>query len=272
MSDDKKYSFSLNAIAGGCTGMSVDVALFPLDTIKTRLQARLKNKPIKKGSLYSGLGAALLAAFSSAAIFFSFYEASKTRLIPHVSPGSEPLIYATSAAIGDMAACCFKVPCEGVKQQMQAGHHKSSVGAVQAIYRSAGLRGFYAGFMSTVLREVPFDMIQFIQYEVMKTKYRRHYGEKPSTAAVSVIGAIAGGVSALLTTPIDVVKTRLMTQNTLSGSPRIYNGTVDCFRKLYAESGYSVFFRGSFQRTIYISLGGAIFFGVFDFVRENADC
>ena len=31
--------FSLALIAGGCAGTTVDVALFPLDTLKTRLQA-----------------------------------------------------------------------------------------------------------------------------------------------------------------------------------------------------------------------------------------
>ena len=45
-------------------------------------------------------------------------------------------------------------------------------------------------------------MLQFIQYELMKKHYRKVYGEKPSSGVVAGIGAIAGGVSALITTPI----------------------------------------------------------------------
>jgi hypothetical protein len=37
----KETSFLTALLAGGCAGTSVDVALFPLDTIKTRLQVRV---------------------------------------------------------------------------------------------------------------------------------------------------------------------------------------------------------------------------------------
>jgi hypothetical protein len=33
-------SLLLNAVAGGLSGVAVDAVLFPLDTIKTRMQAR----------------------------------------------------------------------------------------------------------------------------------------------------------------------------------------------------------------------------------------
>ena len=37
--EPKKVPFTLALIAGGCAGTTVDVALYPLDTLKTRLQA-----------------------------------------------------------------------------------------------------------------------------------------------------------------------------------------------------------------------------------------
>ena len=53
-----------------------------------------------------------------------------------------------------------------VKQQMQAGLHGSTQDALRNILRSEGFRGFYAGFLSTVAREIPFDAIEFALYEV----------------------------------------------------------------------------------------------------------
>ena len=39
MDKEKKISWTLALAAGGAAGTAVDVALFPLDTIKTRLQS-----------------------------------------------------------------------------------------------------------------------------------------------------------------------------------------------------------------------------------------
>ena len=39
MTEEKKVSFIISLISGGIAGTTVDVALFPLDTIKTRLQS-----------------------------------------------------------------------------------------------------------------------------------------------------------------------------------------------------------------------------------------
>lgn len=64
-------------VAGGCAGTSVDVALFPIDTLKTRLQS--PQGFIKAGGfrgIYNGLGAAAAGSAPGAALFFSTYEVS----------------------------------------------------------------------------------------------------------------------------------------------------------------------------------------------------
>ena len=50
-------------------------------------------------------------------------------------------------------------------------------------------------------------------------------------------GAIAGAVTGVATTPLDVIKTRLMTQ----GSKRTYSGVFDCARKIGEQEGYATF-------------------------------
>lgn len=46
--------FLTNAAAGALAGMAVDSVLFPLDTIKTRLQARRMGQPVPQRSFYRG--------------------------------------------------------------------------------------------------------------------------------------------------------------------------------------------------------------------------
>ena len=73
-------SFLTALVAGGCAGTSVDVALFPIDTLKTRLQS--PQGFLKAGGfrgIYNGLGAAAAGSAPGAALFFSTYEVSWER-------------------------------------------------------------------------------------------------------------------------------------------------------------------------------------------------
>jgi solute carrier family 25 S-adenosylmethionine transporter 26 len=70
-------SFLTALVAGGLAGTSVDVTLFPIDTLKTRLQA--PQGFLKAGGfrgIYNGIGAAAAGSAPGAALFFSTYEVS----------------------------------------------------------------------------------------------------------------------------------------------------------------------------------------------------
>ena len=61
------------------------------------------------------------------------------------------------------------------------------------------------------MREIPFTMIQFPLYEAMKRWRAKRVGKpKVNAFEAAVCGCIAGGVGAGLTTPLDVLKTRIM--------------------------------------------------------------
>lgn len=62
----------------------------------------------------------------------------------------------------------MRVPTENVKQKMQAGLHDTASETVNAILRTQGFRGFYTGYLTTVVREIPFSFIQFPIYEGLK--------------------------------------------------------------------------------------------------------
>jgi solute carrier family 25 S-adenosylmethionine transporter 26 len=68
-------------ITGGLAGVVVEAALYPIDTIKTRIQvARDGGKIIWKG-LYSGLGGNLVGVLPASALFFGVYEPTKQKLL-----------------------------------------------------------------------------------------------------------------------------------------------------------------------------------------------
>lgn len=87
----------------------------------------------------------------------------------------------------------------------------SSLAAFQLVLRTQGPRGLYQGFGITVMREIPFTSLQFPLYELLKHELSLRVGRKPLYAhEAAVCGSIAGGVAAALTTPLDVLKTRVM--------------------------------------------------------------
>eukprot|EP00004_Rigifila_ramosa_P014571 TRINITY_DN3325_c0_g1_i4.p2 TRINITY_DN3325_c0_g1~~TRINITY_DN3325_c0_g1_i4.p2 ORF type:complete len:193 (-),score=36.10 TRINITY_DN3325_c0_g1_i4:8-586(-) len=173
---------------------------------------------------------------------------------------------------GDVSSSLVRVPFEVVKQRMQVGVAASTADAVKMIWRNEGLRGYWTGLTSTILREMPFDAIEFLLYERGKS-YLLARQPKPSDGSPSqlppiqgaAIGSLAGGVAAAVTTPLDVIKTRIMTQQRgVQHSAPLYTGVGDAFRRIWREEGPAALYRGIAPRVAWISLGGAIFFGVYE--------
>lgn len=140
---------------------------------------------------------------------------------------------------------------------MQTGQFTSAVGAVRTILATEGLRrGLFAGYGSFLLRDLPFDAIEFVTYEQAKLGYQRIAKRELNGAEVGAMGAAAGVATAVLTTPLDVIKTRLMTQ----GASGAYKGVFDCCSKIIREEGAGAMFKGVQARVTWIGIGGSIFF------------
>ncbi|KAJ1427071.1 mitochondrial substrate carrier [Ochromonadaceae sp. CCMP2298] len=265
--DEKRPPFLAALISGGIAGTSVDVALYPLDTIKTRLQS--SRGFIKAGGfagVYKGLSAAAVGSAPGAALFFSTYEMMKGQLHGRLP---EPMVHMMAAACGETAACLVRVPTEVVKQRMQAGLSSSALGTVRGILaREGGVLGLYQGFGITLMREIPFAFIQFPIYEFAKNCISRwNDGRTPHSYEAALCGSFSGGIAAALTTPLDVVKTRLMLGADSEGVP--YKGPLDTFMRVRAEGaasprGIGIFFAGVQPRVMWISIGGFVFFGAYD--------
>eukprot|EP00892_Ulva_mutabilis_P001191 jgi/Ulvmu1/11072/UM007_0254.1 len=253
-----------NLASGAIAGCVVEAALYPLDTIKTRLQMMRSggglSALIKQGggkALYAGIGGNLLGVAPATAIFMAVYEPAKRAIAAeHTSPQTA---FVLSAALAGWAASLVRVPTEVVKQRMQAGEYARPGQAVREIIKRDGLRrGMYAGYGAFLLRDLPFDAIEFWAFDTLNMRLKSMLGREPNPLEHGVCGAIAGAVTGFTTTPLDVLKTRLMTQG--SGAARVYDNVWHCALKVYREEGVSAFLRGWQPRVTWIAIGGCIFF------------
>ncbi|WZZ46135.1 hypothetical protein YC2023_042394 [Brassica napus] len=227
-------------IAGGTAGVVVETALYPIDTIKTRLQASQKKaargggKIVLKG-LYSGLAGNIAGVLPASALFVGVYEPTKQKLLKTFPDHLSAVAHLTAGAIGGLAASLIRVPTEVVKQRMQTGQFASAPNAVRVIASQEGFKGLYAA--------------------------RRELND-PENA---LIGAFAGALTGAVTTPLDVIKTRLMVQ----GSAKQYQGIVDCVQTIVKEEGASALLKGIGPRVLWIGIGGSIFFGVLESTKRT---
>lgn len=253
-----------NVAAGATAGCAVEAALYPIDTIKTRLQLMLKGGGwkalVKQGgakNLYAGVWGNLAGVAPASAVFMGIYEPIKAAITDRVSDDKSFLGPLGAGSAAGVVASVIRVPTEVVKQRLQSGEFTRGAGnAVQTILKTEGVRGMFAGYGSFMLRDLPFDAIEFVAYEQLKKAWVKYNGSDIRPHESAVIGAIAGAVTGVATTPLDVIKTRLMTQ----GSKRTYSGVFDCARKIGEQEGYATFLQGWQPRVIWIGLGGCVFF------------
>jgi solute carrier family 25 S-adenosylmethionine transporter 26 len=234
---EKEIPVFKSLVAGGMAGLSVDTLLFPLDTLKTRLQSTRGFIPSGGfKNIYRGLSSSIIGSVPSASLFYLTYDSMKQ--YGHLK----------AACLGELIACLVRVPIDNIKQQMQVG----TLGLrkqIHDIYRNRGFFGFYKSYFVTVMRDVPFACIQFPLYEYLKTRLGDQSGNNPLVVIPS--GMIAGGFSAAVTTPIDVLKTNMTLNPTIP--------IREIIRKINPIAGIG-------PRIIWISIGGSIFLSTHDLV------
>ncbi|EOD12351.1 hypothetical protein EMIHUDRAFT_213561 [Emiliania huxleyi CCMP1516] len=143
-----------------------------------------------------------------------------------------------------------------------------------------GVAGLYRGFGSTLARNVPYNALHFGLYALAASALRP--ARLPATEALSGARlqsrsrrgrAAAGALTALLTTPLDLVNTRLQTQRifTASGAAANLSGVVDAISRVAAEEGGpTALMRGAGLRAAQYAPSGLLFFCVYEAVKRRA--
>lgn len=263
----------VHAISGGLAAGGVRAALLPLDTCKTRLQLAgasvgvkgIRATLLRQGGifgLYRGCIPAVAGILPAAALYMGLYSTLKGVLTGRLPRKFRTAAIATSAGISDLCATLVRVPCERMKQQLQAGMHSDILACIR--HRDT-VRYLYSGLGAQLARDVPYAASNWVIYE----KFRRAGASPGENFAV---GAIAGCVAALVTNPMDVVKTRLMTQRNLAGgvsNAKVYRGVGATLRRVAKEEGPAALYRGLAPRIAAKMLQSALFFAAYEGVRAR---
>ncbi|GJJ76527.1 hypothetical protein EMPS_08886 [Entomortierella parvispora] len=158
-------------------------------------------------------------------------------------------------------------------------------------YKQEGVRFLFRGYVATLMSTVPFFAAYFPAYETSKVWVKNGIqwvrAQQPSSSAPfpppeldqllisSIAGSIASLTGVLISSPSDMVKTRIQTEqrlqlpgSTLSKAPLPPLRWMDVFVEIWRKEGFMKFFAGTKARAILAVPGGALNFVIFDFVRS----
>jgi len=322
-------------VPGALAAFIVDCSIFPLDTIKSRIQAEdfAERFPQRQGlykGLWQGFGPVVLATLPSAALFFTTYENTKAVLTSPDSPligqyvandqRALALAHTSSSAIAELAACLILTPVETIKQQMQVAT-ASKIRAPSSA--SLNISALWRSYCALAGRNLPFTALQFPLYEYFRSGLAKRFGladrknssimraglhSEPKNTQDVVIGdgarkkahqlvhggspitissskytspgqhylkaglvsgaaaATAGSISALVTTPLDLIKTRVMLQSSSqrAAHPSLRAITMDIWKR----EGAAGLMKGGLLRCAWTALGAGIYLGAYESGRE----
>ncbi|KAI0145546.1 mitochondrial carrier domain-containing protein [Xylariaceae sp. FL1272] len=328
-------------LAGAAAAFTVDLLIYPLDTLKTRRQSqdflqtftsptkktKLPSAQLFKG-LYQGVGIVVVATLPAAGIFFTVYEGSKGFLSKHGSnsdskDGSgwlpQPAAHSLASATAEAASCAVLTPAEVIKQNAQMLRRSadgsggkslapSASTSLQALRNLGGRQApskLLSGYTALVARNLPFTALQFPVFEFFRERiWERRKGNSEGegkgdgrrglleTGVVTGVSAgAAGSLAAFVTTPMDVVKTRMMlsagesSSSSSSSAPRSSSqpdeasrprperhgdrkqGAITTTRDVIRERGVKGLFRGALLRSVWTTVGSGLYLGSYEVAK-----
>ncbi|XP_070684611.1 mitoferrin-2-like [Pempheris klunzingeri] len=297
---------STHMLAGAVAGIMEHCLMYPIDCVKTRMQslhpepgARYRNvmdalrQIVRTEGLWRpirGVNVLAVGAGPAHALYFACYEKIKFSLSDAIHPGANS--HFANGVAGCMATVLHDAvmnPAEVVKQRMQMFNspYRGVLDCMGSLLRREGPAAFYRSYTTQLTMNVPFQALHFMTYEYLQELLNPHRQYNPSSHVVS--GALAGALAAAVTTPLDVCKTLLNTQEaqaihviqaqsaTAAGAvgaatasapgSRHISGLGEAFRTVYRMGGMPAFFKGVQARVIYQMPSTAISWSVYEFFK-----
>ncbi|KAG6615077.1 Mitochondrial Carrier (MC) Family [Phytophthora cinnamomi] len=270
-------------LAGMAGGVAEACILQPLDVTKTRLQldrAGQYKGMINCGStiykqegglaLYKGLTPFVTNMVLKYALRFGSFAWFKEQIAGGKDKPITPTINFTAGLLaGCIESVIIVTPFEVIKTRMQkevgVGRFSGPVDCTRHIVRNEGVRALWKGNIPTMARQGSNQAFNFMAFAWLN----HHVWDKQDgdgktlpTYATFINGLIAGSLGPMFNTPMDVLKTRLMAQETVPGQELKYKGFFDAMKVISKEEGVGALWKGLLPRLTRMAPGQAITWSV----------
>ena len=226
-------------------------------------------------SWWKGLSPTLLMAVPSTVIYYTSYD--QLKVIFGFQPKQRNFLAPVFAgSLARTVAVVVITPLELLRTKIQSRHNYSYVQVISALrtaIHNEGLLSLWRGLFPTLLRDVPFTIFYWVGYEYLKHELLSNQQDQQYSALVPFIsGSISGAAAAVLTNPLDVVKTHMQVGlgESLEGHAReLGKGSLfDVMRKVVAEYGVVGLYAGLIPRVAKIAPACAIMITSYESFKE----
>ncbi|XP_046808958.1 mitochondrial uncoupling protein Bmcp isoform X2 [Lucilia cuprina] len=236
-------------------------------------------------ALYSGIWPAVLRQATYGTIKFGTYYTLKSIVSEHgllIDPdtGTERVWgnVLCAAAAGAISSAIAN-PTDVLKVRMQVhgkGTMQKSVwSCFHDIYKLEGVKGLWRGVGPTAQRAVVIASVELPVYDFCKLQLMEYFGDHMTNHFISSFIASLG--SAIASTPIDVIRTRLMNQRhvtvvngmaTAATSTKIYTGSLDCAIQTVRNEGLLALYKGFIPTWVRMGPWNVIFFMTYEQLKK----
>jgi len=282
-----------------------ETVTYPLDLTKTRLQIQGEvltssghSSPYRgmfrtaygiateEGflKLWQGVTPAIYRHIVYTGCRMTFYEFIRENLLGKNEDGSFPL---WKAIIGGMSAgACAQFlasPTDLVKVQMQSEgvrllegkkpRYRSTFHAFSRILGNGGLRALWIGWIPNVQRAALVNLGDLTTYDTVKQYILRNTNMQDNSYTHACSSGVSGFVGAVISTPADVVKTRIMKDVRMSdGQFKNYTGSWDCLTRAVHNEGFFSLYKGFFPIWARMAPWSLTFWLTYEQIRTATGC
>merc|ERR1712153_178581 len=292
----KKKNFVFDFLIGGTSAAVSKTIVAPIERVKLLLQVQDANKNIAVENRYNGIGdcfkrvvseqgfgalwrgnlANVVRYFPTQALNFAckdFYKKTLCPYNPKTDPGKFFIGNCASGGAAGATSLCFVYPLDFARTRLAADvgdaegrrEFNGLVDCLKQIVAKDGVNGLYQGFGISVIGIIFYRASYFGLFDTGKALL---LGDKPSMLLTFGLGQIVTVSAGIISYPLDTVRRRLMM--TSGSKEKLYNGTLDCFSKIYQKEGANAFFKGCLSNVIR-GTGGALVLTFYDKIQEKLE-
>ncbi|KNE55976.1 hypothetical protein AMAG_01822 [Allomyces macrogynus ATCC 38327] len=250
--------------AGSLSALQARIAKFHALGVSGQVRVITKQIVDERGvqGLWRGTTPTILRNVPGSAFYFFFLHHLRSTFahLPWLSRDSANMV-AGATARGTAGLLFMPISVIKVRYESSAYAYTSIAGAARDIVAKEGVRGLFAGFGATAMRDVPYAGVYVALYEQLKALGNRvllDSSPAKSTGLNMGSGVIAGTFATVLTQPFDLIKTRVQVD------PHHYPNSWVAIRKIFSAEGLRGFFSGMSPRLVRKPLHAAITWTVYE--------
>lgn len=255
---------------------------------------------------YKGFGTSITGTVPARALYMGALEVTKSNVASAIAglgfseTTATAIANAAAGVTSAMAAQLVWTPIDVVSQRLMvsgsknmlpnvhSGNYRNGFDAFSKILCTDGLQGLYRGFGISILTYAPSNAVWWTSYSMVHRLIWSAYGcymgtrdesrmgsgcgfRPDSKAMVAVQGlsaVMASGVSAIITMPLDTIKTRLQVLDAEENGRRKPLTAMQTVRNLVKEGGFLACYRGLGPRWASMSMSATTMITTYEFLKR----